>query len=137
MKFVLGVLVFIFNGSLAFGHGEDKPGPSGGYIRMPGAFHTEVVKTGKSSAKIYLLDINWKDPMTKNSSIEVEVVKAGKGLCKPQGDQFFLCNFPKHVDLGKNGELKIVAERNGIKGNSVVYELPLRLQKIDDGHGHH
>ncbi|MGE4133666.1 MAG: hypothetical protein AB7F86_18660 [Bdellovibrionales bacterium] len=104
---------------------------------MPGAFHTEVVKAGKSSAKIYLLDINWKDPMTKNSSIEAEVVKAGKGICKPQRGQFFLCSFPKHVDLGKSGELKIVAERDGMKGNPVIYELPLRLQKIDDGHGHH
>ena len=42
-----------------FAHGEDKPGPHGGYIRMPGSFHTEVVKE-KAGYRVYLLDINWK-----------------------------------------------------------------------------
>lgn len=136
MKFILSVLVLILHSGQSFAHGEDKPGPHGGFIRMPGAFHTEVVKTGKSSARIFLIDINWKDPMTKNSSVKAEIGGASKGDCKAQGN-FFQCSFSNDVDLNKKGELKIIAERNGMKGAPIIYELPLRLQKIDDGHGNH
>lgn len=27
-----------------FAHGEDHPGPHGGRIQMPGAFHTELIQ---------------------------------------------------------------------------------------------
>jgi hypothetical protein len=58
----------LFQHTLASAHGEDKAGPNGGFIRMPGAFHTELVPSGKDKLKVYLLDIQWKNPSLKNSS---------------------------------------------------------------------
>lgn len=55
---------------LAFAHGEDKPGPFGGGIRMPGAFHSEAVLFYPNEVKIYLLDMNWKNPTVSDSKVE-------------------------------------------------------------------
>jgi hypothetical protein len=52
-------------------------------------------------------------------------------------EKYYLCEFPKGVDLTKKGELSIEAQRENQKGNQVSYELPLKLQVIDDGHGDH
>ncbi|MEK7690290.1 MAG: hypothetical protein AAB425_04645, partial [Bdellovibrionota bacterium] len=58
---------------LAWGHGEDKPGPHGGHIRMPGAFHTELLVRSASEVDIFLLDVAWKNPTTQKSSVVVEL----------------------------------------------------------------
>lgn len=67
---VTGLLLSIFS-THASAHGENKPGPNGGYIRMPGAFHTEIVPNGKHKIKVYLLDIEWKNPSVINSKLEI------------------------------------------------------------------
>lgn len=137
MKLHLILIALTLSGSRSFAHGEDKPGPNGGFIRMPGAFHTEVIKTGNSSIKVFLLDINWKDPVTTNSSVEAELVGQGRVTCTPKSGKFFVCNFANSADLSRKGELKLKSVRNEMTGSPVSYELPLRLQKIEDGHGHH
>lgn len=38
--------------SSSFAHGEGKPGPNGGEIRMPGAFHTEAITVEKNKLKV-------------------------------------------------------------------------------------
>lgn len=121
----------------AFGHGEDKLGPNGGFIRMPGAFHTELVPNGKNSLKVFLLDINWKNPTVKDSTLKVTHIGSKRTeVCKIQ-THYYICAFPKDVDLTIKGELSVEAQRAGQKGKIVSYELPLKLQENDSGHGSH
>lgn len=128
----------------ALSHGEDRPGPNGGFIKMPGAFHTEVVLEGKNALKVFLLDMEWKNPSVMNSSVEVSAKSknkksAIKANCTPK-DTFLLCQFPKNTDLTKKGSLTVKAQREGAVGNSVDYDLPLQLPlpaKKDEHEGHH
>lgn len=109
-----------------YSHGEDKPGPHQGHIRMPGAFHTELVITSEQKIKVYLLDINWQNPTVKNSSIQVlyKAKRPEKAKCNVTSDHF-ACEFSKNVNLTKKGTLNIEAEREGNKGSTAIYELPL------------
>jgi len=138
-KLVLNVLIAMNIGvPMALAHGEDKPGPNGGFIRMPGAFHTEVIPTGPSSLKIYLLDIQWQNPSVSNSALAVtyKAKKSTLGKCSIEANHY-VCKFPKNIDLKKSGNLIVEAQRENQKGNVVSYELPLKLQVVDDGHGGH
>ncbi len=132
------LMTLILGEGVVYAHGEDKLGPNGGFIRMPGAFHTEILPLGANKLKVYLLDINWKNPSVSNSSLSVTLnsKKIPKDKCQIK-EKYYLCEFPKGVDLTKKGELSIEAQRENQKGNQVSYELPLKLQVIDDGHGDH
>ncbi|MBL7671072.1 MAG: hypothetical protein JNM39_11370 [Bdellovibrionaceae bacterium] len=132
------LMTLILGESVAHAHGEDKPGPHGGFIRMPGAFHTEIIPLGPNKLKVYLLDINWESPSVLNSSLSVNLKskKASQAKCEVQ-ENYYLCEFPMGVDLAKRGALSVEAQRENQKGNKVSYDLPLKLQTIDDGHGDH
>lgn len=120
--------VFLFQ-LQAFGHGEDKPGPSGGYIRMPGAFHTEVVQVNNQKFKVYLLDINWQNPTVKNSSIAATVkIKSSEVnvSCKAEGN-YFSCKLPRGKSLKGANEITLKAIREKVTGGLAKYELPLRF----------
>lgn len=106
-------------------HGEDKPGPHGGFISMPGAFHVELVPVSKNKVKAYLLDIDWKNPTVKDSSVELSRGQVN-AKCTMDYD-FFTCEFPKPVDLTKKGQIDVKATREKQIGNSVSYQLPLKL----------
>ena len=124
---MIGLLILA---QFAFAHGEDKAGPNGGFIRMPGAFHTEIVQSGKDKAKVYLLDMNWQNPSVKDSKVEVKLgTKAVFIKCQAQEESYFLCSFPKGTDLSKKEKLQIKAQREGQMGNEVTYELPLKLEQ--------
>lgn len=122
----LTMSVFSIYSVLSSAHGEDKPGPHEGHIRMPGAFHTEVVITTSQKIKVYLLDMNWQNPVVKNSNIQVtyKSKRLEKAACSVTSDHF-TCEFSKKVDLTKKGTLNIEAEREGNKGATAIYELPL------------
>ncbi|MBK7961785.1 MAG: hypothetical protein IPK04_11675 [Bdellovibrionales bacterium] len=132
------LMTLILGTGAAHAHGEDKPGPNGGFMRMPGAFHTEVIPLGPNKLKVFLLDINWKNPSVSSSSLRVNLKskKTSQAKCDVQ-ENYYLCEFSKGVDLTRKGELSIEAQRENQKGNKVSYELPLKLQVIDDGHGGH
>ncbi|MFN7904376.1 MAG: hypothetical protein ACK5P5_04275 [Pseudobdellovibrionaceae bacterium] len=142
---ILMILVATMSiGPDAFSHGEDKPGPNGGFIKMPGAFHTEVVLESKNSLKVFLLDMQWKNPSVVNSSVEVlAITKDQKSTIQANCTQkatFHLCKFSKDTDLKKKGSLTVKAKREGAVGNSVDYDLPLRLPmpaNTDQHEGHH
>lgn len=109
-------------------HGETELGPNGGIIRMPGAFHTEIVKD-KHAFRIYLLDLEWKNPITKNSSVDLQLITEATSLkfnCKAK-DTYFLCQSQK--TFPEKGMLKLEANRVDQKGMAVNYELPLATEK--------
>lgn len=109
----------------AFAHGEEKPGPHGGFVRMPGAFHTEVVKD-KKGYRIYLLDINWQNPSVREASVSASIEfkkKITKLSCSKQTD-FFLCQ-SKSLDAGT---LNITSTREGQVGGVSTYSLPLKFE---------
>lgn len=113
----------------AFGHGEDKPGPNGGYIRMPGAFHTELVQINDQKFKVYLLDINWKNPTTKDSSLEASIKFKAESInasCKAEST-VFVCDLPKGKSLKSAKEISLKAKRENAVGAVASYELPLRF----------
>ncbi len=143
--------------SHASAHGEDKLGPNGGYIQMPGAFHTEVVASDPTRLKVYLLDINWKNPIVKDSSVQArflgptEMADLGKSVkpapmlnCAAFSDHF-VCEVPKSINLLSPGTLLIQARRAKQTGIMATYSLPLSLKVADpvkksekkDDHQHH
>lgn len=138
MKNVILICSLLLTSGFAFAHGEDKYGPHGGFIRMPGAFHTELVPVGKNKLKVFLLDIQWKNPSVVKSSVEISFKgnSATKAKCEVQ-ENYYQCDFPNTIDLTKKGELKVVAQREEQKGMEVSYPLPLKLEVVDDGHGTH
>lgn len=118
-------------GAAAHAHGEDKPGPNGGEIRMPGAFHTEVKIQGKE-VRVYLVDIEFKNPTVENSSVEITAITgaAKNGLklacraSKASRPAYFTCTAPKYSPV--DGDvLKVKAKRGTSTGNEVEYSLPL------------
>lgn len=121
------VVSLLFSQSLAFAHGEDKLGPHGGYIRMPGAFHTELVPDGQNQLKVYLLDLHWKNPTVAHSSLKIthQDKSATEAKCEAQ-KAAFVCRFEKGADLTR-GRLVVEASREKQVGGLVTYDLPLRL----------
>ncbi len=130
-KAILSLIFTIFLASKSGAHGEDKYGPHKGFVRMPGAFHTELLLNGKNKLKVYLLDIDWKNPTVEKSSLEITYNDQLKADCKPQKN-FYLCKFDKSVNLKKKGELKVNSSRNEQKGMEVIYNLPLKLEASKD-----
>lgn len=134
------IILSMFLVSYAFAHGENKPGPHGGHIRMPGAFHTELVLQSPM-AKVYLLDIGFKNPTTKNSKLSMKVV-SGQNLkevsCSLK-DVYFECHIP-NVEAVK--EIQVKATRDGVAGKEITYSLPLvafknNVSTSTDDHAHH
>lgn len=133
------LILSFFTSLNVFGHGEDKAGPNGGFIKMPAAYHTELVPDGKHSFKVYLLDIDWKNPSIKNSSVELtyEDKLKTKAVCTV-GSNFYQCAFPANIDISTKGQISIASRREGQTGNDVTYPLPLKWKSANSGHqGHH
>lgn len=121
-------ILITFAASFALSHGEDKFGPHKGFVRMPGAFHTEVVPVSKDKIKVFLLDMGWENPSIKDSNVVLEIKQASKKSlldCTPATDHYS-CKLPKGFDL-KSGTLELQATRESQKGNLATYELPLKL----------
>ncbi|MFZ3231520.1 MAG: hypothetical protein WA160_15035 [Pseudobdellovibrio sp.] len=129
MKNVILMLSVLFINTVAFAHGEDKLGPNGGYVRMPGAFHTELVPVNSNKFKVYLLDIEWKNPTLTGAKVDIYLKgkPMKKATCEIK-ENYFLCNFPSKINMTKKGELKVIAEREGKIGAEVTYHLPFKLE---------
>lgn len=130
----LMLATFSLSGHQAQAHGEDKPGPHGGVIRMPGTFHTELVAHG-DHLMVYLLDIRFKNPVTENSSVKIKVADQTKECQAKKG--FFEC-WGTGLDLNKHKKLELLTVRSGVVGKSAVYSWPLDFsQEAGAGHQHH
>ncbi len=119
----------------AAAHGDDKPGPNQGYLQMPGAFHTELVLSKDQSVHIYLLDMEFKNPTAKDSSVEVTHKDGGKSIpfkCTVMETNHFHC-IPSEKYSMKKGNFIVKAIREKAVGNIATYKLPL---KLSSGTGH-
>ena len=109
-------------------HGEDKPGPNGGFIKMPANFHTEVVPEEDGSFRVYLLDINFQNPVVKKSDVKAWIKNGKKKKsihCHVMGSDHFHC-MPGKVEL--KGKLILKVNRDGVKaGVDAIYDLPFKL----------
>lgn len=108
------ILLSIFTSLNLFAHGYDKPGPHGGEITMPGNFHVELLDKGANFV-VYLLDINFKNPTTTQSSVVLNNVN-----CTAKNDHF-VCPKPKQLK-----EVSINAVRENKKGTLTTYAYPLK-----------
>ena len=128
-KIITAGLLGLLYSQLALSHGEDQLGPNGGFVRMPGAFHTEVVPR-KRNFQVFLLDVEFKNPMVAESNVEFTLKQADretKDNCEPVKNHF-VCSLPKDVAL-QTGNLEVKASRNNVVGGIVNYKLPLKLAK--------
>ena len=77
---------------------------------------------------VYLLDGRFEFPLTRKSTVEIEVANQKK-YCDPVvPENYFQCDLAK--EIANSGEFKIYATRNGVKaGSDALYQLPLT-------HGH-
>lgn len=126
-------ILFLFLLSLSLkvlAHGENNPGPHGGVIRMPGAFHTELLVKG-GTARIWLLDVNFKNPTTQNSTLSVKA-DGGEVHCMNKKDHFE-CHLTEKQQ--KSAELKLKALRSGVSGKEIIY--PLSGLASDEHSQHH
>lgn len=126
MKYII-VLFSLMMSHQAFAHGTDEPGPHGGFIQMPGSFHTEVVPDAKNSYSIHLLDMNFQNATVKNSEVKAWLAQGSKKSelkCKVVGVAYFNCT-PSDSNF-KGQQLIVKAKRDGAQGNEAVYKLPLK-----------
>lgn len=136
--FKIAILAMFLSLQQISAHGEHKPGPHGGQIRMPGAFHTEVLPYQNIGFKIYLLDINFENPTSKNSKLFGKIVSKGKEFplkCFNHQNHFY-CEIPKGSSM-EEGDLILSPEWNFQKGADVKYKLPLIESKEQMKEHHH
>lgn len=108
-------------------HGEDKPGPNGGHVRMPGAFHTELNYDEKTQdLHVFLLDMDFKNPSIKDSTLNA-VFNSGKTTvtysCATMDGNHFHCVANKKFK--PRGTLTLKATRENAVGNDALYKFPL------------
>ncbi|TGK40259.1 hypothetical protein [Leptospira andrefontaineae] len=129
----IAALVFLFDLPI-LSHGENKPGPHGGLIRMPGDFHVEILDLGNSKFRIYLLDINFANPSLKSSSVvaKLRTSEGYKNLSCETGKNSFICTGDPTLEKAKQ-ELILSPIRENSKGSEIKLELPL---KKDNGDNH-
>jgi hypothetical protein len=114
-----------------FAHGDDKLGPNGGYVYMPGTFHTELVPVQDGTFKVYLLDLSFKNPKTLDSSVDMKYILNKKEVvytCKVMNETFFQCSSEEIKGKINRGNIEIKAIRSNVKANVAKYSLPLRIK---------
>jgi len=127
-RFYIIVLLLFFAASQASAHGGAKLGPNGGYIRMPGAFHTEVVPT-EDGLNVYLLDLDLKNPTTKQTSLEVALRKGSQqtALSCSVASNYYSCRLPAKTKVATGDRYLVKATREGAVAGVAQYETPFRL----------
>lgn len=121
------MLLFVF-GTNVYSHGENQLGPHKGYVRMPGAFHTELVPLSDTKFKLYLLDVRWKNPSVENSKLSMVILDkelAGAVSCNKE-KKYYTCELPDGYSL-KSGKITVKSSYKNLPGIEVSYILPLGL----------
>lgn len=129
MRRIFGGLGLLFT-TLGYSHGMDKPGPHGGYIRMPGAYHTEVVPMQEGGWRVYLLSDNLKEPTTRRSVVSGHLETKGGIVplkCVALTD-YFQCTSQISLDVTP-AQLRIRSSRDGGAPGLAIYRLPLKWRE--------
>jgi len=124
---ILALAAALYAPGPALAHGEKEPGPNGGEIRMPGAFHVEAV-AGNDALHVYLLDMKFQNPKVARSSVEAELRQRDETWqldCRAmEADPRFKCALPAGANLD-SGALTVDATRGDAPGATAEYALPL------------
>lgn len=127
-RFSIMAWLFLGNTTLGMAHGEAKYGPNGGFIRMPGRFHTELVSSDDPTVyKVFLLDMAFKNPTTSGSMVTLRYSgnMPAEAKCSKK-NKFFECKFEQKIDV-TSGSLTLTAQRYHTTAAPTEYPLPLRL----------
>ena len=122
-KRIAAIVTCLAMSGLTFAHGENLPGPHGGAIRMPGIFHTEMLPVS-NGFKIMLLDLQFANPSTRNSSVTANLVSGMTTVelkCQKKTD-YFLCYADKQ-SIEPDSELQVTSVREKAVGKTVSYPL--------------
>lgn len=118
----IGFFMFLLSPTI-FAHGMDGAGPNGGNITMPANYHVELVADKKNSVlKIYLLDIAFKNPTVKESSVALSINSDNQVSCTVEKD-YFICPI-KPLKVGD--KVLITSKRLNISGNTASYTFPFK-----------
>ena len=126
----IALILTILNSLNLYAHGENMAGPHGGFIRMPGAYHVEVLPKSESLYHVYLMNVGNKDPKTDQSFVLFNYrldKKIVNFICLPK-TEYFECSTKDKLDF-KKGELVLKTKRGETIGDEAIYSLPLELKK--------
>ena len=118
-------IIIALTAKTAMAHGEDKPGPNGGHIKMPANFHTELLVLPSNQLKIFLLDIQFKNATTEKSSVKVfyKIKNRKTNLKCLSEDNYYIC---KGLPAEFKGSVFVNARRLEVQANlTAEYKLPL------------
>lgn len=130
MKNLSIIILSLLLSSNLFAHGEDKYGPHGGFIKMPAAFHTELIPSGNGNFIVYLLDLQNKNAATINSNVTLKYKNKKAEFpfeCIVVND-YFRCTNTSRVELTDGNSLVLKADRLNVVANPIAYDLPLALK---------
>lgn len=124
-SFVTLFITCLFS-SNSFAHGMNKPGTNNGYVRMPGAYHVELVPVAEGF-RVYFQDIQFKAISTKDATLNL-IVKSNTVAtigCKKEGASAFLCPVDKSALKGARELVLESSINNGKTKASSAYKYPL------------
>jgi hypothetical protein len=125
MNLALSFLLFSLT-TQVHSHGMNKLGPNGGYIKMPGAFHTELIEKEKE-LQVYLTDMTFKNPTTVDSSVSLTYIGEKTTLVNCiKREIHFSCPKPEGTLKGIK-EILLNATRNKSKGTPAKYSVPFKI----------
>lgn len=126
---ILLILISILWSLNLYAHGEGQLGPHQGIIRMPGPFHVEVVSGGSNEFKVYLIDLEFKNPTIEDSTVNAYWYRGKKFkqlICKTETDHFTCVS---KISFQKKDKIEIRSKRKGISGNFADYEYPFKVKR--------
>lgn len=108
----------------AFAHGMNKAGPHGGYVRMPGNYHIELVPADRE-LKVYFLDMMFAPISIDQSSLSLTLrgKKQLKAECLKEL-HFFRCD-TKDQSFKNYREIVIESNKEGKAAATSTYKIPL------------
>jgi len=112
--------------SFSWAHGMDKPGPHGGYIQMPGNFHTELLPR-EDGFTLFVLDASLRNASTAGATVTATVKRnstSSEVSCNPQGSQFD-CRLATGFKLVEDDKVFITVNRPDGRGIS-IYKYPFK-----------
>jgi hypothetical protein len=122
------ILLTLTFSHFAFAHGANKAGPHGGYIRMPGNYHIELVPAENKEIKVYFLDMTFAPVSLEEAQVTMTLKgkKTLKAECLKE-QHFFRCD-TKDQSFKNYREVIVESSRDGKGLTSSVYKIPLSFQ---------